>query len=442
MSSEPNEPARLTRLTALPLAVGSIAGSGILFLPSAVYHRAGAAAIPVWGIALLVCVPMVVMFNDVVRRSVGDDAVEACVRDGLGERAARGVPMLFAGLVAIGLPAGAMVAGRFVTDGLGLPPALAALPAVIVLGVAIGAALLGSTASRLTQRIAVIALVGLTLALAATAIGSWSSAFDHLDPRRADVGAVPSAVLLAFWAFVGFENLTFLRSRFRRPDRDFLAVSTTALGIYAVLVLGLTAAIAARLAAPDVDEETGLLQLAGALPARTVLVAVVTVIGVAAMTVNAIAWVHGMSAMTDSAARRGLLPSILASRADAPGRPTIALAVAFGIATVVFVVRPDLVVPALGAASASFVVIYALTIVAYTRRNRRRPTALVNAALLPVFVLGLAGQPAAALYPVAVVVVGSLLKSRATPSRLPADSEPASASWAACTSERWAAMPM
>jgi amino acid efflux transporter len=404
MSSESSAP--LSRWSALPLAVGSIAGSGILFLPSAVYHRAGGAAIPVWAIALLVCLPMVAMFNDVVRRAGGDDAIEACVRAGLGERAAQCVPLLFAGLVAIGLPAGAMVAGRFVTDSLGLPPGLAVLPALVVLSVAIGATLLGSSASRRAQLIAVVALVGLTLALGASTFGAVRTAAMHLDPIGADGGAIPPAVLLAFWAFVGFENLTFLRDRFRRPDRDFLAVSGIALGIYAVLVVGLTAAIAARLPAPAVDEETGLLQLARALPAPAVLVAVVTLIAVAAMTINAIAWVHGMTAMADSAARRGLLPSALASH-DGSRRPaTVALAGAFAVVTAAFIVRPDLVVPALGAASASFVVIYALTIVAYTRDPRRGPIALVNAALLPVFVLGLAGQPAAAAFPLVLVVAG------------------------------------
>src|SRR5262249_16103352 len=74
--------------------------------------------------------------------------------------------------------------------------------------------------------------------------------------------------------------------------------------------------------------------------------------------------------------------------------------------TTVSLIRPALVVPALGASSASFVVIYGLTIVAYARGPRRGPTALVNAALLPLFVLGLAGQPAAALFPLVLVVAG------------------------------------
>jgi amino acid efflux transporter len=40
-------------------------------------------------------------------------------------------------------------------------------------------------------------------------------------------------VVLAFWAFSGFENLTFLSREFRRPERDYLPVSAIALAFTA-----------------------------------------------------------------------------------------------------------------------------------------------------------------------------------------------------------------
>ena len=48
----------LTRWQAIPLAIGSIAGSGILFLPSAVYARAGNNSLLVWALSTLLCLPM------------------------------------------------------------------------------------------------------------------------------------------------------------------------------------------------------------------------------------------------------------------------------------------------------------------------------------------------------------------------------------------------
>jgi hypothetical protein len=51
--SSPASATGLTRWQGFPLAIGSIAGSGILFLPSAVYSRAGTNFLLMWAIATL-----------------------------------------------------------------------------------------------------------------------------------------------------------------------------------------------------------------------------------------------------------------------------------------------------------------------------------------------------------------------------------------------------
>ncbi|WP_415857141.1 hypothetical protein [Sinomonas sp. G460-2] len=55
-------------------------------------------------------------------------------------------------------------------------------------------------------------------------------------PRGGLTGAIGQTllpgVLLAFWAFVGFENLTFLGRDLRDPRRHFLPVSAVAPGLY------------------------------------------------------------------------------------------------------------------------------------------------------------------------------------------------------------------
>src|SRR5262249_53593425 len=104
----------LNRRQAIPVAVASIAGSGILFLPSAVVATAGPDCLVVWVVAIAMCVPMLLMFDDVVRAHPDSDGIEAFVRAGLGNRVARAVPFLFAAIVAVGLPGGAMVVGHFV----------------------------------------------------------------------------------------------------------------------------------------------------------------------------------------------------------------------------------------------------------------------------------------------------------------------------------------
>jgi amino acid transporter len=97
----------------------SVAGSGILFLPSPVYVEAGRNSLLVWVLAPLVCLPMLLMFEDMVRANPTGNGIQACIRAGLGDVVGRCVPLLFLSLVAVGLPAGSLVAGRYVASALG-----------------------------------------------------------------------------------------------------------------------------------------------------------------------------------------------------------------------------------------------------------------------------------------------------------------------------------
>jgi amino acid transporter len=112
----------LGRWQALPLAIGSIAGSGILFLPSTVYATAGAESLVAWLVATAVCVPMLVMFRDIVRARPDGRGIEATVRLGLGDRVGDAVRLLFLAVVAVGLPSGAVVAGGVRRPGGGRRP--------------------------------------------------------------------------------------------------------------------------------------------------------------------------------------------------------------------------------------------------------------------------------------------------------------------------------
>src|SRR6266498_3609945 len=97
---------QLTRWQGIPLAIGSIAGSGILFLPSAVYSRAGNNVLVVWAIATLMSLPMLLMFEDMVRTNPDGRSVEAFVGMGLGPVFGRAVPLMYIGVVVVGLPSG------------------------------------------------------------------------------------------------------------------------------------------------------------------------------------------------------------------------------------------------------------------------------------------------------------------------------------------------
>lgn len=225
-------------------------------------------------------------------------------------------------------------------------------------------------------------------------------------PSLASLPAVPTGVLVAFWAFVGFENLTFLSRDLARPGRDFLPVALTSLGLLTALAIALTVAVALSTPAGQVDPVTGVVDAARRLPLGGVM-ALVLAVGVAvAILLNALAWVRGVGLVLRAAAAEGLLPQWLAGPDPAQPRRTIGL-IAVGFTGAVLVVhhRPDVVVDMLASSSAVFVVIYVICIVAYTRATGLRGRSVVNLALVPVLLWTLVDAGPRALYAVGVLLV-------------------------------------
>lgn len=383
----------LSRRAAVPLAFGSIAGSGILSLPSAVYAETGPSSLLVWLAAGVLCVPMLVMFRDTVRLSPKGDALQTLVTRGLGEPLGRAMPLMFLFVVVVGLPTGCVVAGRYVERGLGIPGATGVV-AVAVLLVAVLISARGADAKHWTQLVgsAALTLTGVTLVLLGTldASAARSQPVD-LIPGTETAHVLLPGVLLVFWAFVGFENLTFLARELREPHRDFLPVSVAALALYGTFAVALTVAVALSVARTDVDPVAGLLQIAEAPPVQVT----VAVVAVSAMLINSTAWVRGLSTLLRLATADGTLPP----RAPAPVLTMCAL---FAVTLAVLLTNQDLTVDALAASSAVFVLIYAVCIVGYVRLYGVTGRTASNAALLVVMAASLVQSGSRSLYGVGV----------------------------------------
>jgi amino acid efflux transporter len=230
-----------------------------------------------------------------------------------------------------------------------------------------------------------------------------------VSPSTGHLGVVLPAVILAFWAFAGFENLTFLSREFRHPERDFLPVSVIALGVYGLFTILLTVAIAVRLDRAKVDQVAGLLQLAGTIEPHQLVTFCVTAIALFAMTLNAVAWVWGVSRLVAQAAENRILPAGLAELAPngVPRRALLLLAVLFTLTLTVLVSYPGLLVDAVATASAIFILMYLLSIVSYVRIRGLTARTTPNLLLLVVMVVSLIQSGWRTVYGL-VVLAGAL----------------------------------
>lgn len=395
----------LTRGQAIPLAIGSVAGSGILFLPSAVYVESGKNSLLVWVVSVLLCIPMLLMFEDMVKTNPDGAGIESFVRRGLGDAFARCVPAMFLALVIVGLPAGSLVAGRYVSQASGSESALV-ITAVGVLLVALGFNFAGNRASSRVQLIGAWALITMAAILLVSALTRARFGIETVTPDNSAFYVLLPTAVLAFWAFAGFENLTFLSKEFRHPKRDFLPVSVIALSVYGVFTILLTLAIALRIPRDKVDDVAGLSQLAVDIQPRQVALVAVTVIAFGAMVLNAVSWVWGVSRLIVDASSQSVLPAWFAvtNSAGTPRRALALLAALFAVVLTVLAIVPSIVVDALATASAIFILMYLLCIVSYLRVRGLTVRSGLNAVLLVVMVASLVQSGWRSLYGAVVFV--------------------------------------
>jgi amino acid efflux transporter len=397
------------RWQAVPLAIGSIAGSGILFLPSAVFVETGRNSLLVWALATAICLPMLLMFEDMVRADPGGGGIQAFIRAGLGDTVGRCVPLMFLSVVIVGLPAGALIAGRYVERALGAAGGVASLVAASILLAALASNLAGARTNRWVQNAGGAALVITAIVLLLSAATTGHSDPSVVAPGSTHLHVLLPGVVLAFWTFIGFENLTFLSREFRDPRRDFLPVSAIALGVYGLLTALLTIAIAIHVPRGEVDEATGLLQLANTMEPRRLVVAAVTVVAFGAVLLNTVAWVWGVSRLIAGAADAAILPRTLGRRTDRgiPRRAVLLIGGLFAPVTMLLTAAPHLLVDAVAATSATFIVLYLLSIVSYIRVRGLALRSLANVFLLALLAASLEQSGWRSVYGV-VVLLGAL----------------------------------
>ncbi|MBM6588733.1 amino acid permease [Brevibacterium sp. RIT 803] len=392
-----------SRITGVAAGLASVVGAGLIGVPAAVISETGSAAILTWIVAALACVPMLCLFRDtVVSRPESRDPLRDTVRSGLGRTAGDMVPLLFGIVVLVGLPAGSVMAARNLSaiTGSALPESVTA---IAILAVAVATNLLGKHVGHQVERIGTVALI---LSLAGVVVWSTlhSQRVPEIFPDGGDVLLVPVGFMVAFWAFIGFENLTFLARDLPDPKREFMPIALTSLGLLLLLTTSLTVAV--LVLTPRADPVTGVVDALRTTPYGDAAALVLAASGAVGMLLNSVAWVRGVGLVIDSAARDGILPHSVAGR-DAlnPRRAITIMSCGFAISLVLLQQKPTLVIDMLAAASGVFIVIYTLCILAYVRAFGLRVSTVANLALVPFLLWSLASSGWRAAFPLAAVLI-------------------------------------
>lgn len=213
---------------AIALAITIVVGSGALVLPGLAYQQVGDAAILTWAAAAIFTVPLLVIFAKLGSTYPGAGGVAGFVQAAFGRHLAAGVEVLLLGTFGLGIPGIALTGGNYLValPGLGSVPVPAA--AAIMIAAAGGVVVIGV---RMSTRVQVVLAIVLTAALLAVGVlaAVGGSAVQQLPTLNLDtvtdgVGATGAV----FFAFTGWEMLSFTTEEYANPRRDFPGPSFSA----------------------------------------------------------------------------------------------------------------------------------------------------------------------------------------------------------------------
>lgn len=401
----------LTVTQAIALGVTIVVGSGLLILPGLAYERVGRSAIYAWLACALIVLPILFIFARLGARFPSAGGVAGFVQAAFGRRWGLVTEVILLGTFTLGIPAIALTGGRYFAAILD-QPALATPAAFVLLLGACAVNCLGARVSGNAQSVLAAVLVAMLAIVGGTSvIGHWHGGAPQAAFSPAIWPAVP-AIGLIFFAFTGWEILSFTAEEYHNPKRDFpIAVGASYL-IVVLLYLAIAVGIQLSLAPGDPALAQAPLAAMMAQFFGPLGRGFVGVLGTVIIGANLIGAVWAASRLAFASAREGLLPGALAKLSAGTRTPLRAL----GAIAALFVLV--LALNALGLirieallkfAGQNFFVLYGFCVAAYLALERgpvARALGLLSALLV---VLTMASFGIELLYPAFLIVLGLVL---------------------------------
>lgn len=414
--SAPPEAARLRGHLKLPgaiaLAITIVVGSGALVLPGIAYQEAGNAALYGWLLAAAITVPLLVLFARLGAAYPGAGGIAGFVQAAFGRRLAGGVELLVIGTFSLGMPGIALTGAGYLTvlPGMSeLPQAGAAALLVIV------AAAVVHTGIRLSTGVQIVLATVLTVGLLAAGTLAVLNASPTAHLPAADVSDVTSGAQVVgavFFAFTGWEMLSFTTEEYAHPRRDFPRAVVLSFFIVTTMYLLLALGVQSLLRRQDDATVNAPVQAVVKQVVSPEAGTLVALLGVVIILANLVGALWGASRLVMSSAREGLLPSPLARlhRGENPRTAVLACAAVFLAVIASSAIGWSDLGSLLAVAGKNFFLLYLLCALAYTRlfRGAHRILGAGFTAVLAVVAVALFG-PAQLVYAAGLLLLGTVL---------------------------------
>lgn len=407
----------LTARNGTAIAISMVIGSGLFGLPGLVISETDTVtALFAWVVVALCVAPTIQIFSVLGCRLASSEGVAGFAAYALGDWSRGGFTLIACGALAVGMPAFFLVIGAYTTELLHLDPAVWRGP--IAIGVAWFATFMnvrGVHNLAIINQLIVISVLVIMVGIVGLSLSSLGSASEQLAQAviayKPNVSSLWAGCVIVFWAFQGWENLSFGLEEVRDPARTIPKIYWFSFIIVVVLYLAFAWVVSASVfAGADVSGVSGLSALLGTGPVKTVLLLTMVVILVA----NANSWVFGASRAFYAAGSLSILPQSL-GRTDENGTPVASL-ISAAVLYTLFIGLIELSGTSPSTAfmltTQGFIILFGFSILAYLKYQRQSPLAwIVSAFAMAGWVFLVHGFSFFLLYPLALFAIGTLRQS-------------------------------
>ena len=401
----------ITLWKGLALAVSTVIGSGLLGLPGMaleignVHTVAGG-----WLFISVALIPMVYIFAYLGQRFTSSAGLSKYAQVAVGDWGGHAVTAVLCGTFVIGIPVLALIGGAYAQNMCGLSENAVFWLAIGILVLSTCCNLLGVSVVNWINTASMVALVAMTAVIVLSNVPFFLiglNTFGETLNGKGDldyIGLWRTAALL-FWAFIGWENLSFSMEEFKNPSRTIPGVYWISFVMVIALYLALSiTSIGAEVSGVSVRGASGLASLVNRTPIGALQVAIMVVV----ITANACAWIMGASRLYYASGRDGILPSFI-GKLTKKGIPLNSLLLSLAIySTVILAAHQLKLQPAnlVLVVSQNFLILYVLSILAYWKTERRSRRWFIT--FLGLFSCGLllSGFSWLIIYPVFLFAVG------------------------------------
>lgn len=282
----------------IAIAISMVVGSGLFALPGLVIEATDPlTAFAGWLLVILLMPPMIHIFAFLGQKFPYVGGITLYASHAVGKWSEGGFSLIICGALAVGMPAFFMVGGAYLAELFTLDVDTWYIPLAIVLAlVSTAMNIAGVDKLGWANRFVVISVLVLVIVIAASTF--FTHDLTNIQPSKIpddfslNIGGIWLASTIIFWAFQGWENMSFGLEEFEKPERSIPIVFWCSFIFIALVyfVFALTTTLTA-LTGEDVTGLSGLVPLMGTGLQRQIILTFTVMVLVA----NANSWIFGAS---------------------------------------------------------------------------------------------------------------------------------------------------